>query len=463
MKVEEKIAGYAVLKKTTSWRWATMGDIADVVGGGTPRTADPTNFEGGEIPWLTPADLSGYTGKFVSHGGRFITQKGLDSSSARLLPAGTVLFTSRAPIGYVAIASNPIATNQGFKSFVLKENVLPEYVYWWLKGAKQMAEGLASGTTFLELSGASAKKLPIPIAPYERQREIVAEIEKQFSRLDEAVANLKRVKANIKRYKAAVLKAAVEGRLVETEAELARREGRSYETGAQLLQGILETRRSQWQGKGKYKDPAAPDTTDLPGLPEGWVWATADQVADKITDGEHISPKVLPSGVPLLSAKDVRDYGLVFDDAKYISAEDAVKFRSRCDPEQGDILIVSRGATVGRTCRVSLDRNFCLMGSVILMKLNSLVDSNYALSALKAGFVLTRLTAVSGSTAQQAIYIRDIRPLPLPLPPLSEQHRIVAEADCLLSFANEAEAQVNANLQRAERLRQSILAKAFSG
>lgn len=113
------------------------------------------------------------------------------------------------------------ATNQGFKSFVLKEGVLPEYVYWWLKGAKQIAEGLANGTTFLEISGANAKKLPIPVVPLDQQKLIVAEIEKQFSRLDEAVANLKRVKANLKRYKAAVLKAAVEGRLVETEAERA--------------------------------------------------------------------------------------------------------------------------------------------------------------------------------------------------------------------------------------------------
>ena len=151
------------------WRWATMGDIAEVVGGGTPRTTEPGNFEGGDIPWITPADLSGYTEKYISHGSRFVTRRGLESSSARLLPAGTVLFSSRAPIGYVAIARNPIATNQGFKSFVLHDGMLPEYVYWWLKGSKQRAERLAGGTTFLEISGANAKKIPIPIAPLEQQ------------------------------------------------------------------------------------------------------------------------------------------------------------------------------------------------------------------------------------------------------------------------------------------------------
>ena len=133
------------------------------------------------------------------------------------------------------------------------------------------------------ISKSKFDELPYSAAPLDQQKRIVAEIEKQFSRLDEAVANLKRVKANLKRYKAAVLKAAVEGRLVETEAERARREGRSYETGAQLLQRILETRRSQWQGKGKYKEPAAPDTADLPELPEGWTWCGFEQVslADK--------------------------------------------------------------------------------------------------------------------------------------------------------------------------------------
>ena len=111
-----------------------------------------------------------------------------------------------------------------------------------------------------------------------QQLEIVAELEKQFSRLDEAVANLQRVKANLKRYKASVLKAAVEGRLVVTEATLAHREGRTYETGEQLLLGILEDRRAKWSGRGKWKSPESPtaDTT----LPEGWTWASVDQLAD---------------------------------------------------------------------------------------------------------------------------------------------------------------------------------------
>ena len=118
--------------------------------------------------------------------------------------------------------------------------------YWKQVGTK------ALGVNINNLRRGDIESLTLPLPPLGVQREIVAELEKQFSRLDEAVANLQRVKANLKRYKASVLKAAVEGRLVETEATLARREGRTYETGEQLLQRILEERRAKWAGKGKY-------------------------------------------------------------------------------------------------------------------------------------------------------------------------------------------------------------------
>jgi type I restriction enzyme S subunit len=101
-----------------SWIWFRASEIARIVGGGTPQTSDPMNFVDGRIPWITPADLSGYTAKMIERGSRNLTQQGLDNSGATLMPVGTVLFSSRAPIGYVAIAANELSTNQGFKSFV---------------------------------------------------------------------------------------------------------------------------------------------------------------------------------------------------------------------------------------------------------------------------------------------------------------------------------------------------------
>ena len=139
-----------------SWAWTSIGQVAEVVGGGTPRTDEPANFENGDVLWITPADLSGYVEKLIARGARNITRRGLENSGARLMPEGAVLFSSRAPIGYVAIASKPVSTNQGFKSFVFRSGITSDYAYYYLKRARQLAINLSSGTTFQEISGAKA-------------------------------------------------------------------------------------------------------------------------------------------------------------------------------------------------------------------------------------------------------------------------------------------------------------------
>ena len=194
-----------------SWKWLEMADVATIVGGGTPKTFDPENFDGGEISWITPADLSAYTEKYIARGARNITEQGLKGSSARLLPINTVLFSSRAPIGYVAIASQPVTTNQGFKSFVLPKSIDPSFVYYYLKCAKEEIETLGGGTTFKEISGAVAAKIPLVLAPLAEQGRIVAEIETQFTRLDASVAALRRAQANLKRYRASVPQGSLRG------------------------------------------------------------------------------------------------------------------------------------------------------------------------------------------------------------------------------------------------------------
>lgn len=136
------------------WREYYLGDVADIIGGSTPSTADPSNFNG-EIPWLTPKDLSGPHDRYVSRGERSLSRQGLDNCSARLLPANTVLLTTRAPIGYVAIAKNPVATNQGFRNLVPKPGFSSEFLYYWLKAHVEELQRLASGSTFQELSGSA--------------------------------------------------------------------------------------------------------------------------------------------------------------------------------------------------------------------------------------------------------------------------------------------------------------------
>ncbi len=154
------------------WKEYVLDDIGEIVGGGTPSTKNE-EFYGNDISWITPKDLSGHTSKYISKGERSITNLGLAKSSAKLLPKGTVLFSSRAPIGYVAIASNELSTNQGFKSIVCNPDIANnEFIYYRMKMAKQELESIAGGSTFKEVSGKVMKEFKINLPPLEEQEKI---------------------------------------------------------------------------------------------------------------------------------------------------------------------------------------------------------------------------------------------------------------------------------------------------
>lgn len=147
----------------SEWKECTIADLGTVVGGATPSTKDPENYEDGKIPWITPKDLSGYSDRYISRGERSITVKGLNGCSAQLMPRHSVLFTSRAPIGYVAIAENEVCTNQGFKSVVPNNHTDYLFLYYLLKYNKDKIEGLGSGTTFKEVSGSTMRGIQVKV------------------------------------------------------------------------------------------------------------------------------------------------------------------------------------------------------------------------------------------------------------------------------------------------------------
>jgi type I restriction enzyme S subunit len=156
------------------WKIYKFGDIAQIIGGGTPSTSNPNNWNG-DIPWLTPRDLTGYTNVYISKGERNITNEGLTNSSARMLPKGSVLLTSRAPIGYVVIASNEICTNQGFKNLILNETIAHNlFIYYWLKNNVEYLQSIGTGTTFAEISASTVKDVDIELPPLSEQKEIAS-------------------------------------------------------------------------------------------------------------------------------------------------------------------------------------------------------------------------------------------------------------------------------------------------
>jgi type I restriction enzyme S subunit len=237
-----------------NWTWTRLGEIGIVASGGTPSTKIPEYFDG-DVPWITPADLSDFTGKFIHRGRRNISEKGLNSSSAVLLPEGTILFSSRAPIGYVAIAANSVSTNQGFKNLILYKGIFNEYIFYYLKASKILAESYGSGTTFREVSAARFSLIPIPLAPLNEQHRIVEEIEQRLSLMNETQKTIAQAMKQSDRLRQSILKIAFEGRLVPQDP--------SDEPAEKLLDRIKDERAKSKGEKDINKKKIKPKQLEL--------------------------------------------------------------------------------------------------------------------------------------------------------------------------------------------------------
>ena len=171
------------------WEWNKLGDITTIVGGGTPRTNIKEYWENGNIIWLSPTDL-GNIGEIISinNSKTKITKLGLEKSSAKLLPIGTVLFSSRATIGKIAINEIEVSTNQGFTNFICKNLLLNKYLAFCLNRFTSDITDLSNSTTFKEVSKSSLKDFKIPLPPLEEQKRIVAKLDNLFAKIDKAIA-----------------------------------------------------------------------------------------------------------------------------------------------------------------------------------------------------------------------------------------------------------------------------------
>ena len=255
---------YVVIKEAQvlgEWSELSIGEISDVVGGGTPSTKEPENFDG-NIPWLTPRDLSKQHERYVSRGKRNLSEQGLARSSATMLPPRSVLLTTRAPIGYVALANDLISTNQGFRSLVVREGYSPEFIYYWLLANKGELERHASGSTFQELSGSALKSIRIRVPAVAEQRRIASAL----SGLDDKIE--------------------LDRRMCETLEQMARELFKAWFVDFEPVQAKLEDR---WREDESLPSlpakmhPLFPDhlvDSELGPIPAGWRVAGLDEIAD---------------------------------------------------------------------------------------------------------------------------------------------------------------------------------------
>ncbi len=441
-----------------------LGDVADVVSG----IGFPKEMQGqaeGEVPVFKVGDISNAVksgDRYLRSSPNYLSNEAARGLTKNLMPAGTTVFAKIGEglkLNRRAILAQPSLVDNNVMGLVPNTVVATSaYLYYFMQTV-DLGE-LSQATAIPSVRKSDVIEIRIPLPPLQLQECIVAEIEKQFSRLDQAVASLRRVKAQLKRYRASVLKAGVEGWLVETEAERARCEGRGFETGAELLQRILETRRSQWKGKGKYKEPAAPETSGLPELPEGWCWSSTDQLAEVGTGAtpNRSNATFFDGGdIPWVTSAVVNEPFV--DKASELVTRAALLQTNLTLYPLGTLLVAmyGEGKTRGKCSelRITAATNQALAA----VQADPSVRS-YLKMFLEHNYEETRKAASGG--VQPNLNLSLVRAIRVPLPPLPEQHRIVAEVDRRLSIVREVESEVDANLKRAQALRQAVLARAFT-
>jgi type I restriction enzyme S subunit len=447
-----------------SWKRTPLKELGEWCGGGTPSKAKPRYWENGIIPWVSPKDMKK---ERITDSEDRITEIAVSESTTNLVPAGSVLIVTRSGILRhtlpVAVANVPVTVNQDLKVLAPKSDVLPEYVAWGLRAFSQDILHTCSkqGTTVNSIETQRLLDYEIPLAPPEQQKAIVAEIEKQFSRLDEAVANLKRVKANLKRYKAAVLKAAVEGKLTEEW----RKAHPDVEPASELLKRILAERRAKWNGKGKYKEPKAPHIAASGSLPEGWTSATVEQVSSVVQYGSSVKTSEDPTGIPVLRMGNIADGKLRFADLKYLPESHEEFPELLLDP--GDVLFnrTNSAELVGKTAVYQGNPRLCSFASYLIRArlLNGYLPEFFAYYINSVFGRAWIASVVTQQVGQANVNGTKLQALIIPLPCFEEQQQIVAEVERRFSIIEELEAEVGADLQRSERFRQSLLQQAFQG
>jgi type I restriction enzyme, S subunit len=461
-----------------SWEWRPLEkliqnpkqDIVDGPFGSNLKASEYVN-EGVPIARLQNIDRN----EFVHKNIRFVSTEKARQLGRHNFRAGDLLITKLGdPLGKACIA--PISIAHGIivadvvRVRIGHDEVDSRYLMYAINSpvvARQF-EKHTKGTTRPRINLGIVRSLPIPVAPKEQQKAIVAEIEKQFSRLDEAIASLKRTKANLKRYKAAVLKAGVEGKLTEEW----RKQHPDVEPASKLLERLLAERRAKWNGKGKYHEPSATETSNLPSLPEGWSWASPEQLCSADAYSLAIGPfgsnlKVSDykeSGVPLIFVRNIRSLNFGEEGRVYVSITKAAELRAH-RVSGGDVLVTKMGDPPGDACLYPENApDAIITADCIKLRLARLLpEKRFIVHAINSELVKAQILAITKGVAQLKVSLARFSGIGIPLPPLTEQDQIASEVERRFSVIDELETAVEANLTRADRLRESVLARAFSG
>ncbi|HFN0789207.1 restriction endonuclease subunit S [Klebsiella variicola] len=473
------------------WEWVTLATIGEIVGGGTPASDNPQYWSTEGIKWLTPADLNGFKGKYISSGARDITAAGLASSSAKLMPKGTVLFSSRAPIGYVAISNAELSTNQGFKSCVpyIKESA--EYIYYFLLSAAKKIDEMASGTTFKEVSGAIVSKILLPLPPLNEQLKIVEvtddlmvlcdqleqqsltsldahqqlvetllstltdsqnaeELAENWARISQHFDTLFNTEASIEALKQTILQLAVMGKLVPQDP--------NDEPASELLKRVEQEKvQLVKEGKIKKQKPLPPVSDDEKPfeLPIGWEWCRIGEIIANMDAGwsPACSPEPSPNEDIWGVLKTTAVQSLEYREQENKTLPNSKLPRPQYEVHDGDILVTRAGPKnrVGVSCLVEKTRSKLMISDKIIRfhLISDDISAKYISLCLNRGVTADYLEASKSGMAESQMNIsqENLRSAPIALPPTAIQLKVISTIEDFFKVCD----QLKSRLQSAQQ------------
>ena len=454
------------------WAEVTLQDVAIWSSGGTPSRANPAYYKG-EIPWFKTGELGPHV---LYSAEEHISQAAVDASSAKLFPKGSVaLAMYGATIGKTSIFGIDAATNQAC-AVGAPDAVSAEFLYHFLVSQEKFFGEAGKGGAQPNISQGIVKSWPFLLPPSAEQTRILEKLEELLTGLDAGVAELKAAQKKLAQYRQSLLKAAVEGALT---AEW-RANNKPAETGAQLLERILQERRARWeakqlakfkeQGKAppkdwqkKYPEPVQPETSDLPELPQGWVWASVDQLSELMSGNTPKDAEAHASSngvIPWFKVGDMNREGNEIWLSKSqinFTRHDALSIGMKLAPP-GTIVFPKRGGAIATNKKRRLKFLACF--DLNTMGLVPVDSSAEWLWWWFQGVDLGRLS--DGSNVPQ-INNPDIAPLVIPVPPVAEQEMIIRQLKMSLDTVQAQEAAIDVSLKQSTAQRQNVLKAAFSG
>lgn len=413
------------------WDVRMIQDVAEVVSGATPKTKVAEYWDG-NIAWITPKDLSNHTERYIYLGDRMITDEGLKNSSAKLLPKGSVLFSSRAPIGYTAIAAQELCTNQGFKSMICNQQILDNnFMFYMMNYKKNEIENIAGGSTFKEVSGKTVKEFKIPIPPLDEQKAIA----KVLSDLAEKIETNNKINKKLEEMAQAIFKQWF------VDFEFPNEDGKPYKSsGGEMSESE--------QGM----------------IPKGWEYKKLDDVLNTIEAGNR--PKGgagnLTEGIPSIGAENIIGLGKYDYSKEKFVTEDYFNSMKKGIVQSKDVLLYKDGAQLGRKT-MFMDgfphEKCCINSHVFILRSNNSISQSYLYFWLDQDYMTQNIINLNANSAQPGINQIQVKSLNILVPTKEIIEKFELTVNSLLDklFVNCKENTKLANI------RDTLLPKLMSG